>query len=102
MTYIWVIGILGGISSAIQAFYFDFYRNKFLEIVYGKATNIIDEINEYEEEKKKFEEEPGTANIFEKFLVNIYLQLYTLQLKIQKDHEENQTNNKPNPKIILC
>jgi hypothetical protein len=99
VTYIWVIGIFGGISSAIQAFYFDFYRNKFLEIVYGKATNIIDEINEYEEEKKKFEEKPGTANIFEKFLVNIYLRYTRLQLKIQKDHEENQTNNKPNPRL---
>ncbi|HEY3250724.1 MAG TPA: CDP-alcohol phosphatidyltransferase family protein, partial [Ignavibacteria bacterium] len=38
--YIWVISILGGISSAMQAFYFDFYRNKFLEIVYGKASNV--------------------------------------------------------------
>lgn len=99
ITYIWVIGILGGISSAIQAFYFDFYRNKFLEIVYGKATNIIEEINEYEEEKRKFEEDPRRANIMEKFLVNIYLRYSRLQLKIQKDHEENQTNNKPNPKL---
>lgn len=99
ITYIWVMGILGGISSAIQAFYFDFYRNKFLEIVYGKATNIIDEISEYEEEKKKFEEDPGRVNIFEKFLVNIYLRYTYLQLKIQKDHEENHANNKPNPKL---
>jgi hypothetical protein len=97
--YIWLISILGGVSSAIQAIYFDFYRNKFLEIVYGKASNIIEEISEYEAEKKRFEENPGSSNIFERFLVNVYLRYSNLQLKIQQDHEENHNHNKPNPKV---
>lgn len=102
VTYIWVLSILGGISSAVQAFYFDFYRNKFLEIVYDKATNIIEEIKEYEEEKKKFEENPYGSNFLEKFLINIYLRYSHLQLKIQKVHEENQTDKEPNAKLYYA
>ena len=100
--YIWFVSILGAVSSAIQAFYFDFYRNKFLEIVFGKASNIINEINEYEQEKKRIEENPGSANIFERFLINIYLKYSYLQLKIQKDHEESQTDTKQNPKLYYA
>jgi hypothetical protein len=96
--YIWVISILGGISSAMQAFYFDFYRNKFLEIVYGKASNVIEEINEFEEEKRKFEEDPAYANFMEKLLINVYLWYSRLQLNIQKDHEHNTAEEKPNAK----
>lgn len=102
VTYIWVIGILGGISSAAQAFYFDFYRNKFLEIVYGKATNIIEEIREYEDEQKKFEDNPGSSNIFERFLINVYLKYSRLQLKIQKKHEEQNSNKGPDPKVYYA
>ena len=102
VTYIWVISILGAVSSAVQAFYFDFYRNKFLEIVYGRASNIIEEINEYEQEKKRIEETPGTANIFEKFLINIYLRYSYLQLKIQKDHEQNTSDSKANPNLYYA
>ena len=95
--YIWIISILGGISSAFQALYFDFYRNKFLEIVYGRAGNIIDEIKEYEAEKKRFEENPGSSNVFERFLVNIYLWYSNLQLRIQKDTEVNNNGKTPDP-----
>jgi phosphatidylglycerophosphate synthase len=99
IAYIWILSILAAVSSAVQAFYFDFYRNKFLEVVYGKVSNIIDEINEYEEEKKKFTDDPAYANFFEKLLINLYLKYSYLQLKIQKDHEENHSENKPNAKL---
>lgn len=98
--YIWVLSIIAALSSAVQAFFFDFYRNKFLEVVYGKSSNIIDEINEYEEEKRKFTEDPAYANLFQKILINIYLSYSYLQLKIQKDHEESQNDQKPNPKFF--
>lgn len=97
--YIWILSIFAALSSAVQAFFFDFYRNKFLEVVYGKSSNIIDEINEYEEEKKKFTEDPSKANFFEKLLINIYLKYSYLQLKIQKDHEESHSELKPDPKV---
>ncbi|MCI0715598.1 MAG: CDP-alcohol phosphatidyltransferase family protein [Chlorobi bacterium] len=98
-TYIWFVSIVGAVSSAVQAFYFDFYRNKFLEIVYGRASNIINEINEYEQERKKFTENPSSAGFMEKFLINIYLRYSYLQLKIQKEHEENHTQSKPDAKL---
>lgn len=95
--YIWIISILGGLSSAIQAVYFDFYRNKYLEVVYGKASGVIDEITEFEEEKQKFTTDPSYANFMEKLLINIYLWYSYLQLNIQKDHEKDTVNDKPDP-----
>lgn len=102
VTYIWIAGILGALSSAIQAFYFDFYRNKFLEVVYGKASNIIEEIKEYEQESKRLRYEGNSSHIFQRFLISIYLKYSALQLKIQKDHEENQTEQKTNPKVYYA
>ena len=41
----------GGISAAVQAFYYDFYRNLFLQYVHGKSSHLSEEIKEFEEEK---------------------------------------------------
>ncbi|HMQ79666.1 MAG TPA: CDP-alcohol phosphatidyltransferase family protein [Ignavibacteria bacterium] len=100
VVYIWVTAILGGISSAVQAFYFDFYRNKFLEVVYGRAQNIIEEIREYEEESQRLKE--NGSHPFQRFLISVYLKYSALQLKIQKDHEENHNEQKPNPKVYYA
>lgn len=102
VTYIWVVSIFGALSSAAQAFYFDFYRNKFLEVVYGKASNIIEEIGEYEQEKKRLIDDKGRSHFFERFLITIYLKYSSLQLKIQKEHEENHSEKKPNPKLYYA
>jgi phosphatidylglycerophosphate synthase len=98
-TYIWLISIFGGISSAMQAFYFDFYRNKFLEVAFGKASGIIDEITEFEEEKRKFIEDPKYANFMEKILIHVYLWYSKLQLRIQNDHENHTAEKKPDAKL---
>jgi len=100
VVYIWVASILGAISSAVQAFYFDFYRNKFLEVVYGRAQNIIEEIKEYEDESERLKE--NGSHGFQRFLISIYLKYSALQLKIQKDHEENHNEQKPNPKVYYA
>lgn len=97
--YVWIISIAGGISSAFQAFYFDFYRNKYLEVVFGKASGIIDEIKEFEEEKRRFTKDPSYANFMEKLLINIYLKYSYMQLNIQKDHEKNTHGEKPPPDL---
>ncbi len=97
VTYIWVAALLGAISSAVQAFYFDFYRNKFLEVVYGRAQNIIEEIKEYEEESQMLKAKGGY--VFQRFLIAIYLKYSALQLKIQQDHEESSNEQMPNPKV---
>ena len=99
VTYIWILSIIGAISSAVQAFYFDFYRNKFLEVVYGRASNIIEEIKEYKQELKRLEDDDLSSNFFQRLLISIYLKYSALQLKIQKDHEENHAEQKPNPKV---
>ena len=82
--YIWIITFLAGISSAHQAFYFDFYRNKYMEIVYGKVYSLEDELAEFEEEKKRIQREPDKAGFMDNFLISIYLKYTKLQLTSQK------------------
>ena len=81
--YIWITTALAGFSSALQAFYFDFYRNKYLEIVYGKFYSLEDELKEFEDEKIRIAKEPETAGMFDNFLISIYLKYTRLQLKSQ-------------------
>lgn len=61
----------GGVSAAMQAFYFDFYRNSFLQYVHGMSSDVNDEIREFEEEKEKLKNVPG--RVIEKMLINAYL-----------------------------
>lgn len=61
----------GGVSAAIQAFYFDFYRNSFLQYVHGMTSDVNDEIREFEEEKEKLKNVQG--RLIEKLLINAYL-----------------------------
>jgi len=61
----------GGVSAAVQAFYFDFYRNSFLQYVHGMSSDVNDEIKEFEEEKEKLKNIPG--RVIEKLLINAYL-----------------------------
>ena len=61
----------GGISAAVQAFYFDFYRNSFLQYVHGMSSDVNDERREFEEEKEKLKNVKG--RVIEKLLINAYL-----------------------------
>lgn len=70
----------GGISAAIQAFYFDFYRNSFLQYVHGMSSDVNDEIKEFEEEKEKLKDVKG--RVIEKILINAYLFYSRRQSKI--------------------
>lgn len=69
--YGWALAIGGGISAAIQAFYFDFYRNSFLQYVHGMSSDVNDEIREFEAEKEKLKNVKGRG--IEKLLINAYL-----------------------------
>ena len=93
--YIWITTALAGFSSAAQAFYFDFYRNKFLEIVYGKFYSLEDEIKEFEEEKTRVNNEPEKAGFFDKFLIIVYLKYNKLQLKSQMKKKTYSEENIP-------
>lgn len=79
--YIWIITVLAGVSSALQAFYFDLYRNKYLENVYGKSSRLEDEITEFEEERERVKKQSGRN--LDKFLIAVYLVYCRLQLRFQ-------------------
>ncbi len=79
--YIWIITVLAGVSSALQAFYFDLYRNKYLENVYGKFSRLEDEITEFEVERERVRKLKGKN--FDRFLISVYLKYCRLQLKFQ-------------------
>lgn len=77
----WILTAAAGLSSALQSFLFDFYRNKYIEIVYGKVSSLRAEIAEFTEEQARISGIPGKS--FDKFLIWIYLAYCRLQLKLQ-------------------
>lgn len=81
--YIWTITALGGFSSAFQAIYFDYYRNEFLEKVYGKFSSIEEEIKEFEEEQYRLNKAKSLANLIDRILIAIYLKYCALQLSLK-------------------
>ena len=84
MFYAWLITAFGGFSSAFQAIYFDYYRNQYLEKVYGKFSSIEEEIKEFEEERDTLNREKKAGNFIDRILVEIYLKYCNLQLKLIK------------------
>lgn len=93
--YVWLLALLAGISSAYQAFYFDYYRNLFLEFAYGKVSSLEEEIREFEEERERLENEAGKRHLVNRFLIAVYLRYCNLQLKIQAKKRENPDWAKP-------
>lgn len=81
--YIWVISVLAGFSSALQAILLDFYRNKFLEYVYGKFSSLEEELKEFEEEKVRVNEPGAEKGFLDNFLISVYLKYTLFQLKLQ-------------------
>ncbi|RPI15564.1 MAG: CDP-alcohol phosphatidyltransferase family protein [Ignavibacteriae bacterium] len=97
VVYIWVLTVLAGLSSAVQAFLFDFYRNLFLEKSFGKFSSLEDEINEFEEEQERIKREPETSRVLDNFLIWIYLKYTRLQLKIQFKKKYDKYDWQPSP-----
>lgn len=81
--YIWLITALGGFSSALQAILLDFFRNKFLEIVYGKFSSLELELKEFEDEKQRISRPGVKKGLFDNFLINVYLKYTRFQLSLQ-------------------
>jgi phosphatidylglycerophosphate synthase len=99
--YVWIIAIVAGLSSAIQAFLFDLYRNKFLEIVYGKFSSLEEEMKDYQKELERIELEPEKAGFMDSILINIYLKYTRLQLRFHKEEPAGKVTAKPNPKVYF-
>lgn len=92
--YIWILTVLAGLSSAIQAIYFDYYRNKFLEYVYGRVESLEDQIKEYTAEKERLQRE-GRGGI-DLFLIRLYLKYTSIQVKAQGAPKVNIIKPDPN------
>jgi hypothetical protein len=99
VVYIWIATVLAGLSSAAQAFIFDFYRNMFLEKAYGKFSSLEEEIKEFEEERERIKREPKTAGFLDNFLIWIYLKYTCLQLKFQLKKKYDTTDLSPAPEV---
>ncbi len=97
--YIWIATVLAGFSSALQAFIFDFYRNKFLEVVYGKFSPLEDEIKDYKAELERIELEPDKAGFMDSFLISLYLKYTALQMMIHNGKSAEDAGPKLNPKL---
>jgi len=96
--YIWLITALGGFSSALQAILLDFFRNKFLEIVYGKFSSLEEEIKEFEEEKKRISRPGVEKGMFDNFLITVYLKYTRFQLSLQAKKKDNSKKPTVDPK----
>lgn len=81
--YIWIVTVAAGLSSAAQAFIYDYFRNLFLEKAFGKFSSLEEEIKEFEEEQERIKREPESAGFLDSFLIWIYLKYTRLQLRIQ-------------------
>lgn len=97
--YIWLLTALGGFSSALQAILLDFFRNKFLEIVYGKFSSLETEMKEFEEEKYRISRPGAGKGLFDYFLINVYLKYTQFQLSLQEQIKGSPNISAADPKI---
>jgi phosphatidylglycerophosphate synthase len=81
--FVWLLTALGGFSSALQAILLDFFRNKFLEIVYSKFSSLEDELKEFEDEKQRISQPGVKKGFFDNFLISVYLRYTRFQLSLQ-------------------
>ena len=93
--YVWFLALLAGLSSAYQAFYFDYYRNLFLEFAYGRVSSLEEEIKEFEDEKERLINDKQKSHIVNRILIAVYLRYCNMQLKIQARKRENPDWAKP-------
>ena len=97
--YIWIVTALGGFSSALQAILLDFFRNKFLEYVYGKFSSLDEELNEFEEEKIRINKPGVKKGIFDNLLIPIYLKYTRFQISLQAKKKSMHPNHIPDPQL---
>ena len=94
------LSLIAGLSTAIQSFYFDYYRNLYLHHVYGHVNDISSELKEFEEERDRLK--ANKAPFIELMLINNYIAYTSLQAKLMKTKfdiiatpEEFKKVNKP-------
>jgi len=78
----WVLAVTGGFARVIQNMYFDYYRNLYMDHVYGKGSNINEDIYEFTKEKIRLDKTNG--NYLEKALINVYIKYSVFQKKTTK------------------
>ncbi len=96
--YIWLVTALGGLSSAFQAILLDFFRNKFLEYVYGKFSSLEEELNEFVEEKARINQPGEKKGFLDNFLISVYLRYTRFQLSFQEKRKKEIQKPAPDSK----
>ncbi len=96
--YIWLVTVLGGFSSALQAILLDFFRNKFLEYVYCKFSSLEEELKEFEDEKIRINQPGVKKGFFDNLLISIYLKYTRFQLSLQAKKNNELLKSAPDPK----
>lgn len=97
--YIWLITVLGGFSSALQAIQLDFFRNKFLEYVYAKFSSPEEEMKEFEEEKIRINKPGANKGFFDNLLISVYLKYTRFQISMQSKKKHVLPKHAPEPKV---
>jgi phosphatidylglycerophosphate synthase len=96
--YIWVVTAFAGLSSAFQAISLDYFRNKYLEYVYGKFSSLEEELQEFEEEKIRINQPGVRKGLFDNFLITVYLRYTRFQLGLQAKKKASSQKPLPDPK----
>jgi phosphatidylglycerophosphate synthase len=96
--YIWIVIALAGFSSAFQAISLDFFRNKYLEYVYGKFSSLEEEFQEFEEEKARINKPGVKKGTFDNFLISVYLKYTRFQIGLQAKKKAGSQKPPPDPK----
>jgi len=78
-----IFAFTAGLSRALQNFYFDYYRNMYLAVVYNKTQDIDSEIKDFKNEKQNLKKVKG--KYFDKILIDIYIFYCNLQKKFSKN-----------------
>jgi len=76
----WILTVAAGLSNAIQSMLFDYYRNRFLDIVLDRASLFEDGLKSFQDEYKHLKRQKG--KFLHKTAIWVYLQYSLVQRKL--------------------
>jgi len=76
-TFYWILLTLAGASNTVHSITLDYYRNKFLDFAFNRDSTLGENLEEFENELKKLNENGG--KYFERIITWIYIKYSSLQ-----------------------
>ncbi len=93
-SYWWMLIVLMGLSSVVQAVLVDYYRNRFLDYVLPRKNNYEAELESYRQEYSLLKNQNNKW--LDRVIIKIYLQYCAFQDKFTtKDKKDNSFNTTP-------